>query len=232
MQGTATPLMGEARAERLALTAPALPLQGHARARRTALIVKRAMDVAGAAAGLLAAAPLLAALALAIRLDSPGPVIYASTRVGRYGRLFRFYKFRTMVEGAESRVAELRERNERRGLLFKIADDPRLTRVGRLLRKYSLDELPQLFNVVRGEMSLVGPRPALPSEVAQYPPECLRRLEVPPGVSGLWQVRSRGDSSWERYVALDLEYVERWSLWLDCKILLWTIPAVLRGTGV
>jgi len=194
--------------------------------------VKRAIDIVGASAGLLFAAPLCAAIALAIRLESPGSVIYTSTRVGKRGKRFCFYKFRTMVDHAEDRLAELQARNERSGILFKIAADPRLTRVGRVLRKYSLDELPQLANVLLGDMSLVGPRPALPSEVEQYPADCRRRLAVTPGITGLWQVRSRGDPSWERYVELDLRYVNEWSLWLDFKILLWTVPAVLRGTGV
>lgn len=235
MSGSIAPVTQEARGS--AAVAPFRSGAGiavcgaRARPARLALFCKRLLDVAGAGLALLLLAPALAAIAAAIRLESRGPVIYASTRVGRGGKLFRFYKFRTMVNGAEEMVGALRARNERSGILFKIARDPRVTRVGRVLRRYSLDELPQLLNVLLGDMSLVGPRPALVSEVEQYPPACRRRLEVTPGITGLWQVRCRRDPSWDSYVALDLYYVAHWSLWLDVKVLLQTIPAVLRGTG-
>lgn len=198
---------------------------------RVALAVKRLMDIAGSATALFLLAPICVAITIAIRCESRGPAIYSSRRVGHTGRLFSFYKFRSMVVDAESRLEELRGRNERKGLLFKISDDPRVTRVGRFLRTYSLDEIPQFYNVLRGEMSLVGPRPPLLSEVEHYTLDCARRLEVKPGITGLWQVLSRRDPSWENYVALDLRYIDHWSLWLDVKILFLTIPAVFRGTG-
>lgn len=195
------------------------------------LLVKRAVDVAGSVFGLVILAPLMALLAIAVRLDSPGPVIYQSWRVGRKGRQFACYKFRTMVFNADELKDNLRHMNERKGPLFKIANDPRITRLGRWLRKYSLDELPQLWNVFKGEMSLVGPRPPVPEECAEYRPEYLRRLDVKPGITGLWQVYGRQDPSFNRALALDLKYIELWSLKLDAKILLKTLPAVLSGSG-
>jgi len=196
-----------------------------------ALLVKRAMDVVGAAAGLVLGAPLLALIAVAIRLDSPGSIIFRQTRVGAGGRRFQIYKFRSMYEGAESEVELLRDLNEADGPLFKIQDDPRLTRVGRFLRRTSLDELPQLWNVLRGEMSLVGPRPPIPAEVAGYKAWHEKRLEVRPGMTGLWQVSGRSLLSFDEMVLLDIYYIENWSLWLDLKILLRTVPQVLFGNG-
>lgn len=195
------------------------------------LLVKRTVDLIGASLGLLLLSPLLLLVALAIRLDSPGPVLYRSRRVGRKAREFVCYKFRTMVADADSRKEELRHLNERRGPFFKIANDPRLTRLGKFLRRYSLDELPQLWNVLKGEMSLVGPRPHPVDDYRQYTLDCLRRLDVTPGLTGLWQVSARRDPSFERNLALDLEYIETWNLWLDLKVLLRTVPTVLRGTG-
>ncbi|MFT4114306.1 sugar transferase [Silvibacterium sp.] len=192
---------------------------------------KRASDIALAALALLLSMPLLLAIAIAVRLDSPGPVFYVSPRVGKKGRIFRCVKFRTMVVDAEKRKQALAAMNERTGILFKMRNDPRITRVGAYLRKYSLDEIPQFFNVLRGQMSLVGPRPPLASEVEQYEIEHFRRLEVLPGLTGLWQVRARQDPSFERYVALDLAYVENWSFWLDLKILIRTTEVIMRGTG-
>jgi exopolysaccharide biosynthesis polyprenyl glycosylphosphotransferase len=195
------------------------------------LLVKRVMDVLGSAIGLLVLSPVLALLAIAIRLDSPGPAVYSSWRMGRKGRKFRCYKLRTMVANADAIKDDLRKLNEREGPFFKIADDPRVTRLGRWLRKYSLDELPQLWNVFKSEMSLVGPRPHPLDDYERYELEHLRRLDVKPGITGLWQVYARRDPSFERALALDLEYIENWSLWLDAKILLKTLPAALQGSG-
>jgi len=194
-------------------------------------VAKAVFDRVGAALLLTAFAPVLAAVALAVRLDSPGPVLFRQVRVGRYGRAFQIYKFRTMHVDAERRLAEVRHLNEQDGVLFKIRDDPRVTRVGRYLRRFSLDELPQLFNVLGGTMSLVGPRPPLPREVAAYPADARRRLAVRPGMTGLWQVSGRSDLPWEEAVRLDLRYVENWSLTLDLVILLRTLTAVWRGAG-
>ena len=201
---------------------------------RGALLVKRGVDIFGALVGLTLGAPLLALIALAIRLDSPGPIVFRQTRMGAGGRLFEIYKFRSMHERAEAQLEqsrELRELNEADGPLFKIRNDPRLTRVGRLLRRTSLDELPQLWNVLRGEMSLVGPRPPLPAEVSRYMEWHKRRLEVRPGMTGLPQVSGRSLLSFDEMVLLDIYYIENWSLWLDFKILLGTIPQVLFGDG-
>lgn len=196
-----------------------------------AVFMKRVSDVILSAAALFFSLPLTMIIAAAIKLESKGPVFYISDRVGRKGRVFRCFKFRTMVVGADRLKDSLTTQNERVGVLFKMKNDPRVTRVGRFLRKYSLDEIPQFLNVLRGEMSTVGPRPPIASEVEKYASEHFRRLEVPPGLTGLWQVRARQDPSFERYVALDLAYVENWSLWLDFKILIRTADAVLRGTG-
>jgi len=196
-----------------------------------ALFFKRIMDVAGSGLLLLISAPLMAIIALAVRFDSEGPALYRSVRIGKKGRRFAFYKFRTMVNNADELRARLRAMNERQGPFFKIANDPRITRVGRILRKYSLDELPQLWNVFKGDMSLVGPRPPIEDEVDQYSLEHLRRLDVTPGITGLWQIKARRDPSFERNIALDLEYIENWSPTMDVKILLQTIPAVLKGVG-
>jgi len=196
-----------------------------------ALLVKRLIDVTVAAVGLVLCAPLLLLIALAIRLDSPGPIIFRQTRVGLRGRLFEMYKFRSMHVGAEEQQDMLAEFNEADGPIFKIRDDPRLTRVGRILRRLSLDELPQLVNVLRGEMSLVGPRPPIPAEVEKYQEWHKKRLEAPPGMTGLWQVSGRSRLSFDEMVLLDIYYIENWSLWLDFKILMRTIPKVLLGEG-
>jgi exopolysaccharide biosynthesis polyprenyl glycosylphosphotransferase len=194
-------------------------------------VAKAVFDRVGAALLLVLFAPVLAAVAVAVRLDSPGPVFFRQVRVGRYGREFQIYKFRTMHTDAERRLADVRHLNEQDGVLFKIRDDPRITRVGRHLRRLSLDELPQLFNVMGGTMSLVGPRPPLQREVAAYPRDARRRLAVRPGMTGLWQVSGRSDLPWEEAVRLDLRYVENWSLTLDLVILLRTLTAVWRGAG-
>ena len=198
---------------------------------REALLVKRGMDIVGAVIGLVLGAPLLALIGLAIRLDSPGQIVFRQTRVGATGKTFEMYKFRSMREGAEAELEQLRELNEADGPIFKIRDDPRLTRVGRFLRRTSLDELPQLWNVLRGEMSLVGPRPPLPVEVTHYMEWHKKRLEVRPGITALWQVSGRSMLSFDEGVLLDIYYIENWSLWLDFKILLRTIPKVLFGDG-
>jgi len=175
--------------------------------------------------------PLMLAVAMTVKLTSPGPMLFSQIRVSRHGREFRIYKFRSMRVDAESLLAALQQRNDGDGLLFKVRNDPRVTRVGRWLRRYSLDELPQLFNVIRGDMALVGPRPPLPGEVAAYSGGVGRRLLVKPGITGLWQVSGRSDLSWEESVRLDLYYVENWSLALDAQILMRTLRAVVRGTG-
>lgn len=193
--------------------------------------LKRGMDITFAAIMLSLAAPLMLLIALAIKLDSPGPVLFKQTRVGRGGRLFTLYKFRSMRLGAESEVARLSLQNEADGPLFKIRNDPRVTRVGRILRKLSLDELPQLYNVLRGEMSLVGPRPALPAEVAQYEEWHRKRLEVAPGLTGLWQTSGRSDVTFDEMCLLDIYYAEQWTPMLDAAIVLKTVPAVLFGRG-
>ena len=195
--------------------------------------VKGIVDRVVAAGLLVVFGPLLGLLILLIRSDSPGPGVYRQTRVGRHGRLFTVYKLRTMRTDAEHVVERLAEANEsdRLGVLFKIKLDPRITKIGSMLRAYSLDELPQLWNVVRGEMSLIGPRPALPAEVRAYQADLVRRLAVKPGMTGLWQVSGRSDLLWDETVRLDLQYVDNWSWWLDLRIALRTATAVLGRRG-
>jgi exopolysaccharide biosynthesis polyprenyl glycosylphosphotransferase len=196
------------------------------------IVVKRAIDVAGAAAGLVILAPLMLIVAIAIKLTSRGPVIYAQDRCGLHKRPLRMYKFRSMFADAEKLQARLEERNEAQGPVFKIRDDPRITRVGRLLRKSSLDELPQLWNVLCGDMSLVGPRPLPWRDVHRITrPSDMRRFSMRPGITCLWQVQGRANLSFERWVELDLRYIDTWSLAQDSRILLKTIPAVLSGDG-
>ena len=195
------------------------------------LFVKRTVDLV--IAGLLAvlSAPIMLLAAIGIKLDSSGPVIYKAWRIGRKGRKFLCYKFRTMVVDADARKQDLRHLNERNGATFKISNDPRITRVGVVLRKFSIDEFPQLVNVLKGDMSMVGPRPHPVDDYDQYRLEDLRRLEALPGITGLWQVNARRDPSFEKNVELDLEYINNWSLFLDGKILLKTVLEVLRGSG-
>jgi lipopolysaccharide/colanic/teichoic acid biosynthesis glycosyltransferase len=192
---------------------------------------KRALDLALGAAGLLVALPLYLLCALAIKLDTPGPVLYCSTRVGLGGRTFTFYKLRSMIHGADKTRHQIAHLNEVSGPVFKIARDPRITRVGRILRRTSLDELPQIFNVLKGDMSLVGPRPPIPQEVVKYEPWQLRRLSVRPGITCLWQVSGRSRLGFDEWMRLDMEYVERRSFGLDLSILARTIPAVFGGKG-
>ncbi len=175
--------------------------------------------------------PVLGAIALAIRLGDRGPVLFRQTRVGRDGKPFTLYKFRTMVVDAEQRKPGLMALNDSGGLLFKMRKDPRVTRVGSVLRRYSLDELPQLLNVLTGDMSLVGPRPALPDETSLYGDYVRRRLAVKPGITGLWQVNGRSDLAWDEAVRLDVRYVENWSFFLDLQILWKTWSAVTNGDG-
>ncbi len=195
------------------------------------LALKRAMDISIAALGLILTAPILGIAALWIRLDSLGPAIYAARRVGKKGRKFPCYKLRTMIENADAHKENLRGVNDREGPFFKMEGDPRITRCGQWLRKFSIDELPQLVNVLVGDMSLVGPRPHPVDDFERYTPENLRRLDVKPGLTGLWQVTARRDPSFETSMALDLNYIENWSLRLDIQILLKTLPEVFHGSG-
>ena len=199
---------------------------------RSMLAVKRLIDLVGAGVGLLVSAPLIAAAAVAIKSSSPGPIFFRQIRSGQYGRPFTMVKLRTMTADAEARRADLIDSNEMNGPVFKIRDDPRVTRVGRLLRRLSLDELPQFWNVLRGDMSLVGPRPPLPHEVAEYATFDRRRLSMRPGITCLWQVGGRNTVDFDGWVKLDLEYIDNWSLMGDLKIMLRTLPAMLRGTGM
>jgi exopolysaccharide biosynthesis polyprenyl glycosylphosphotransferase len=194
-------------------------------------VIKAVFDRAAAGLALIVLAPLFVVLAMAIRLDDQGPVFFRQTRVGRVGQTFGLFKFRTMVVDAEQRKLELEALNEGAGVLFKMRKDPRVTNVGAMLRRWSLDELPQLFNVLIGDMSLVGPRPALPREVARYGDHMRRRLAVKPGITGLWQVSGRSGLSWEEAFRLDLRYVDNWSIVLDLQILWKTFSAVIHGSG-
>lgn len=195
------------------------------------LMLKRALDMVVSGTALLLLSPIFLAIAAAIRLDSKGPILYCADRIGRKGRTFRCWKFRTMVVDADALREKYCDRNERDGVLFKMAEDPRVTRLGKLLRKYSLDELPQFLNVLAGQMSIVGPRPPLAGEVRQYELPHLRRLEVLPGITGLWQVQARQDPSFDQYISLDTAYIDNWSLWLDVKIMARTLSVLFSGTG-
>ena len=195
------------------------------------LAAKRLLDIVGAIVGLVLLSPLLLAIALLVRVREGSPVLFRQTRVGRHGRPFTIYKFRTMVPDAEDQFESVRHLNERNGAAFKATRDPRVTPMGGWLRKTSIDELPQLWNVLEGAMSLVGPRPPLPDEVAQYDIWHRRRLSMRPGVTGLWQVEARRAPEFEQWVERDLNYIDSWTLWLDLKILVRTVPAVLSGKG-
>ena len=200
------------------------PLQG------SNLVIKRLMDIVVASAALVAFAPFALVIAIAIKVDSPGPVFVRQTRVGRYGKVFNFYKFRSMIPNADQKLNEIIGQNQTK-VIFKMKNDPRVTRVGRLLRRTSIDESPQILNILRGDMSLVGPRPPFPREVEQYEDWYRKRLEVPQGLTGLWQVSGRSDLPFDEMALLDLWYIDNWSLSLDLKILLRTVPAVLLGKG-
>ena len=193
---------------------------------------KRLMDIVLSAVGMLLLSPVYLAIAAAVKLSSPGPVFFVQTRVGRYGRYFKFYKFRSMRQDAESQKAALMARNESKdGVIFKMKDDPRITKVGRFLRRTSLDELPQLWNVFIGDMSLVGPRPPVPSEVREYTLEDRKRLDVIPGITCLWQIKGRSEIPFNEQVRLDKEYILAPSVWKDIVILFKTIPAIIGGRG-
>ena len=210
---------------------PTIPLH-HGCLPEISLVIKRALDIVISSLVLLILAPVLVAVAIAIKLDSAWPgFLFLSQRIGKKGYVFRCIKFRTMIADADKRRSDLMHLNERDGVLFKIANDPRITRLGHFLRKYSLDELPQLFNVLSGDMSLVGPRPPLASEVEAYKLSHLRRLNVTPGLTGLWQVEARRDPSFDSYISMDVAYIENWSLLLDLKIIARTVGVVLGGTG-
>jgi exopolysaccharide biosynthesis polyprenyl glycosylphosphotransferase len=209
---------------------PTIPLHcGHVP--EVGLLIKRVIDILFSTVALILLSPVLLAVAIAVKLDSRGPIFYSSERIGKKGRVFSCTKFRTMVRDAEKRRADVMHMNERDGVLFKISNDPRITIVGRFLRKYSLDELPQFFNVLKGDMSIVGPRPPLASEVQEYKLNHLRRLDVTPGITGLWQVQARQDPSFDSYISLDVTYIDNWSIWLDLKIIMRTIIVVFAGTG-
>jgi len=209
---------------------PTIPLHcGHVP--ELGLLFKRVFDVVFSVVALLLMAPLLIVIAIAVKLDSPGPAFYKSERIGKKGRVFHCIKFRTMVRDADARRADVMHMNERDDVLFKISNDPRITRLGHFLRKYSFDELPQFFNVLMGEMSIVGPRPPIACEVKEYKLNHLRRLDVMPGITGLWQVQGRQDPSFASYVSLDVTYIDNWSIWLDFKIILRTVGVVFAGTG-
>ena len=209
----------------------ALSLTLSSRHVRWQLAAKRSLDVVGAALALALSLPVWVLAAIAIKLDSTGPVFFVQERCGLRGRLFPLFKFRTMTVDADERKEELEKHNEVTGPVFKISRDPRITRVGRLLRKSSIDELPQLWNVLCGHMSLVGPRPPVPKEVAQYEVDHRARLNMRPGITGLWQVSGRSEIGFEEWVKLDLEYIRTWSLRTDLEILLATVPAVLSARG-
>ena len=204
---------------------------GHALQTPTARRLKRTVDVALSTVGLLLALPVIALAALAIRFDTPGPALFAQTRCGRNGRRFTMWKIRTMVDGAEQQREALEAQNRMSGPVFKLESDPRVTRVGRVLRRFSIDELPQLWNVLTGDMSLVGPRPPLPSEVAQYGARERRRLEVDPGLTCTWQVSGRNRVDFDDWIRMDLDYIDGWSLLRDLALLAKTVPAVVRGDG-
>lgn len=195
------------------------------------LALKRVVDILGSLVLILASGPVMIGVAIGIKLSSPGPIVFKQIRAGRNGRKFTMLKFRSMVVDAEAKKAALAHLNEMDGPVFKIKRDPRITPIGAFIRKTSLDELPQFFNILFGDMSLVGPRPPLPSEVEQYKPWQRRRLSVKPGLTGLWQVSGRNNVDFEEWMRLDLRYIDDWSLWLDAKILLRTVPAVLFKTG-
>jgi exopolysaccharide biosynthesis polyprenyl glycosylphosphotransferase len=199
--------------------------------RAVGLLAKRLVDIVAAAFLMVAVSPVMAALAIAIKRDSKGPVFFRQERVGLHGRVFKLVKFRSMCLDAEDQLEDLRHSNEINGHAFKLNNDPRTTRIGRFLRRSSLDELPQLLNVLRGQMSLVGPRPPLPNEVVNYDKWHRRRLSMKPGITGLWQVGARHSPEFDHWVEQDLDYIDRWSLWLDFKIIARTLPAVLSGTG-
>lgn len=193
--------------------------------------IKRISDVVLSALALIVLSPLFLITAIAIKLDSEGPVFYSQLRVGKGGKTFKMYKFRSMCVDAEKQLDKLKDLNEKDGPVFKIANDPRVTKVGRIIRKRSIDELPQLINIIKGDMSIVGPRPPLPNEVEQYTTYQMQRLSVKPGLTCYWQISGRSDISFDEWVELDCKYIRESSVWTDIKIILKTVPAVLFGRG-
>ena len=199
---------------------------------RSSSFFKRMMDIFISLIAIIAGSPVFLLTALLVKVTSPGPIIFSQVRVGRFGRHFKFYKFRSMYIDAEARKAELLKQNESGdGVIFKMKRDPRITPVGRFIRKFSIDELPQLFNVILGDMSLVGPRPPLPQEVRTYTLEERKRLNITPGITCLWQVSGRSELPFSKQIALDKEYIASQSVWKDFLILLRTVPAILTGKG-
>jgi lipopolysaccharide/colanic/teichoic acid biosynthesis glycosyltransferase len=195
-------------------------------------LAKRSIDLLGSALGIVILLPMLIASMLAIKLTSKGPILFRQPRIGENGNVFICLKFRTMTLGAQDQLHRLRESSTQDGPAFKMPNDPRITPVGHHLRKYSLDELPQLFNVLIGNMSLVGPRPSVPSEVEEYEPWQLRRVTIKPGLTCIWQVWGRNEVSFKRWMEMDLEYIDNWSIWVDLKLIAHTIPAMVKGTGM
>ena len=193
--------------------------------------VKHFLDVLLSITALIVLFPLVLLTAIGIKAEDGGPVFYSQLRAGKNGKTFRFYKFRSMYVDADQKLDELKSKNESDGPTFKINNDPRITKVGKLIRKSSIDELPQLFNIIRGDMSIVGPRPPLPQEVEKYTPEQMHRLDVKPGLTCYWQCSGRSDLSFEKWMELDMKYIRERSLWTDFKIILMTVPAVLTGRG-
>lgn len=192
------------------------------------LFIKRLMDIMGASVGIILTAPIMLVIAILVKLEDPkGPILFSQIRNGEYPKTFKMYKFRSMYVDAEERLEEIMHLNEQSGPAFKIKDDPRITKVGKFIRKTSLDELPQLFNVLKGDMSLVGPRPAIPREVEQYTPYQRQRLLVKPGLTCIWQVSGRNNIGFDEWVELDIKYIKTRNLWLDIKLILLTIPAML-----
>jgi lipopolysaccharide/colanic/teichoic acid biosynthesis glycosyltransferase len=209
-----------------------LPPRYRSLAVRSQLVVKRLVDIAGAVVGLLVLSPLMAVIGMAVWSDSGRPVLYPWRVVGRRGRYFTGFKFRTMVQGADTMRHDLADRNEMSGPVFKMRDDPRVTRIGRFLRRYSLDEIPQLWSVLTGDMSLVGPRPPLQSEWEQFEPWQRQKLAVTPGITCLWQTAGRSEiQDFNEWVRLDLRYIERWNLWLDLRVLWQTLWVVVGRRG-
>jgi exopolysaccharide biosynthesis polyprenyl glycosylphosphotransferase len=215
------------------IPSPTITTRQHPSLKGQKAIIKRSIDILGSLAGLFFLSPLFLLAAIAIRLESKGPILFKQTRIGLHGRKFTMFKFRSMYLDAESQFEHIKHLNEvKDGPIFKIKEDPRITRVGKFLRRTSIDELPQFINVLREDMSLVGPRPPLPREVASYAPAQWLRLSVRPGLSGLWQVNGRSElASFEEMFLLDRAYIERWSLWMDIRIILKTVKVVLSRHG-
>lgn len=231
-EGRPSPVTSSPRRRAMQQAGAQLVRIGSRLARGLGTACKRTLDLIGSGVGLLLLSPVFLLCAAAIRIESPGSVLFRQSRVGRGGKAFEMLKFRSMYQDAEQRLAALKEKNEMAGgVIFKMREDPRITRVGKFIRRASIDELPQLWNVFRGDMSLVGPRPPLPSEVAEYDLADRRRLHVQPGITCIWQVSGRSDIPFEQQVELDVDYIYTQSLATDIKLLLQTVPAVVLGRG-